>query len=424
MNTLSQQPEASRGSGTGVTRVLVADAFEPAGLTALKELGCDTIHEPELTAAQLPQRLATLQPEVLVVRETAVTAAAIEASGRLALVVQAGAGVEEIDLAAASRRGVFVSNCPGRNAHAVAELAWALVLACDRRVPDQVIRMREGRWDRVEFLKSAGLHGRTMGIVGLGQVGMEIARRAKAFGMGVVAWSRHLTEEKADAAGVHYCANIVNLAKLADVVCVCVAVNEETDGLVGEKFLNALRSGSILVNISSGRVIDESALAAAVRDRGIRAGLDVFVHEPESDRAAFESPLARLPGLYGTFHVAASTEQAAHAVATESVRVIREWMDRGTAPNCVNRARPTPSGVLLWVRHLNRPGVLAHIFYTLGQAGINVEEMENVIYEGAEAAMARMHLDQSPSDVHLQAIRQNPSVLGAGISNVPPRRSS
>ncbi|NBX25727.1 MAG: hydroxyacid dehydrogenase, partial [Planctomycetes bacterium] len=368
MTAFSQRQGSSAVSGRMTARVLVADAFEAAGLNALRDLGCETLHEPDLTAADLPARLATLQPEVLVVRETAVTAAAIEASQRLALVVQAGAGTEEIDLAAASRRGVFVSNCPGRNAHAVAELAWALVLACDRRVPDQVIRMREGKWDRATFLRSAGLHGRTMGIVGLGQVGMEIARRAKTFGMGVVAWSRHLTEEKADAAGVHFCANIVNLAKLADVVCVCVASNEETDGLIGDKFMNALKPGAVLVNISSGRVIDEGALTTAVRDRGIRAGLDVFAREPESDSATFDSPLAKLPGVYGTFHVAASTEQAAHAVATETVRVIREWLDRGTAPNCVNRARQTPATTLLSVRHLNRPGVLAHVFYTLGQA--------------------------------------------------------
>ena len=421
MTAFSQRQGSSAAGGRLTARVLVADAFEAAGLNALRDLGCETLHEPELTAADLAARLATLQPEVLVVRETSVNAAAIEASQRLALVVQAGAGTEEIDLAAASRRGVFVSNCPGRNAHAVAELAWALVLACDRRVPDQVIRMREGKWDRAEFMRSAGLHGRTMGIVGLGQVGMEIARRAKTFGMGVVAWSRHLTEEKADAAGVHYCSNIVNLAKLADVVCVCVAVNEETDGLIGDKFLHALKPGSILVNISSGRVIDEGALALAVRDRGIRAGLDVFAREPESDRATFDNPLGRQPGVYGTFHVGASTEQAAHAVATETVRVIREWLDRGTAPNCVNRARQTPATTLLSVRHLNRPGVLAHVFYTLGQAGINVEEMENIIYEGGEAAMARIHLDQAPSEDHLQAIRKNPAVLSAGLFTIARR---
>lgn len=418
MTTFSPRSGAPVSGSRATARILVADAFETAGLQALRDLGCDTIHEPTVSAAELPARLATLQPEVLVVRETAVTAAAIEASPRLALVVQAGAGVEEIDLVAASRRGVFVSNCPGRNAHAVAELAWAHVLACDRRVPDQVIRMREGKWDRADFLKAAGLHGRTMGIVGLGQVGMEIARRAKTFGMGVVAWSRHLTEEKADAAGVHFCANIVNLAKLADVVCVCVAVNEETDGLIGDKFLNALKPGAILVNISSGRVIDEGALAAAVRDRGIRAGLDVFAKEPESDRASFDSPLAKLPGVYGTFHVAASTDQAAQAVSTETVRVIREWLDRGTAPNCVNRARQTPATTLLSVRHLNRPGVLAHVFYTLGQGGINVEEMENIIYEGGEAAMARIHLDQAPSEDQLAAIRKNPAVLSAGLFTI------
>jgi len=421
MTSFTERSAAPTSANRATARILIADSFEAAGLQALRDLGCETLHEPDVTAADLAARIATLQPEVLVVRETAVHAAAIEASQRLSLVVQAGAGVDEIDLAAASKRGVFVSNCPGRNAHAVAELAWALVLACDRRIPDQVIRMREGKWARAEFMKSAGLHGRTMGIVGLGQVGMEIARRAKTFGMGVVAWSRHLSEDKADAAGVHFCANIVNLAKLADVVCVCVATHEETDGLIGEKFLNALKPGSILVNISSGRVIDEGALVAAVKDRGIRAGLDVFAKEPEKDQATFENPLGKLQGVYGTFHVGASTDQAAHAVASETVRVIREWLENGTAPNCVNRARQTPATTLLSVRHLNRPGVLAHVFYTLGQAGINVEEMENIIYEGGEAAIARVHLDQTPSEEHLQAIRKNPAVLSLGLFTITRR---
>jgi D-3-phosphoglycerate dehydrogenase len=116
--------------------------------------------------------------------------------------------------------------------------------------------------------------------------------------------------------------------------------------------------------------------------------------------------------------VAASTDQAAHAVSTETVRVIREWLDRGTAPNCVNRARQTPATTLLSVRHLNRPGVLAHVFYTLGQGGINVEEMENIIYEGGEAAMARIHLDQAPSEDQLAAIRKNPAVLSAGLFTI------
>lgn len=402
-------------------RILVADAFESVGLQALRDLGCETLHEPMLTSEQLPARVAELQPEVLVVRETAVTASVIEASQRLSLIVQAGAGTEEIDVAAASKRGVFVSNCPGRNAHAVAELAWALVLACDRRVPDQVVSLREGRWDRADFLKAAGIHGRTMGIVGLGQVGMEIARRAKTFGMGVVAWSRHLTEDKADSAGVHFCANIVNLAKLSDVVCVCVAANEQTDGLIGEKFVNAMKHDSILVNISSGRVLDEGAIAAAVKSRGLRVGLDVFAREPETDKAAFDNALIKLPGVYGTMHVAASTDQAAHAVASETVRTIREWLDKGTAPNCVNRSQQSPATTLLSVRHLNRPGVLAHVFYTLGQGSINVEEMENIIYEGGEAAIARVHLDQAPSEQHLDAIRKNPSVLSVGVFTIARR---
>jgi D-3-phosphoglycerate dehydrogenase len=122
--------------------------------------------------------------------------------------------------------------------------------------------------------------------------------------------------------------------------------------------------------------------------------------------------------VYGTFHVGASTTQAAHAVAAETVRVIREWLESGSAPNCVNRARSTPATTLLSVRHLNRPGVLAHVFYTLGQAGINAEEMENIIYDGGEAALARIHLNQTPTEEQMNTIRRNANVLSASITSI------
>ena len=140
---------------------------------------------------------------MLVVRSTKVTAAALH-SGALKLVVRAGAGYNTIDVAAASRRGIYVSNCPGKNSMAVAELAFGLILALDRRIADNVAALRQGQWNKKEFSKARGLFGRTLGLIGLGQIGREMVPRARAFGLRVVAWSRSLTPESARALGVEH----------------------------------------------------------------------------------------------------------------------------------------------------------------------------------------------------------------------------
>lgn len=400
------------------TRVLIADKFEQAGVEALEALKCTIEMDPALTGPQLEAAIARHDPEILIVRGTRVPAGAFEAARSLALVVRAGAGYDTIDVATASARGIFVANCPGRNSIAVAELAWALILSCDRRIPDQTADLRRGAWNKKEYAKAAGLHGRTLGIVGLGRIGREIAARGRAFGMNIVAWSRSLTEEMADQLDIGYCSKLINLAKLADVVSVSVAATPDTHGLIGEKFLAALKPGAYLINTSRGTVVDGEALSAAIRDKGLRAGLDVFANEPADPVGSFEDPIIAQPGVYGTHHVGASTDQAQQAIAAEAVRIVKTYLTSGSVPHCVNRATSTPATNLLTVRHLNRPGVLAHVFYTLGQAGINVEEMENIIYEGAAAACARIQLDEPPTGEHLNAIRANDDVLSVELTMI------
>jgi D-3-phosphoglycerate dehydrogenase len=399
-------------------KVLVADKFESAGLEQLQTIGCRVEFEPDLVGDTLQAALHTHDPDVLVVRGTKVPAAAIHAADRLSLVVRAGAGYDSIDVVAASEKGIFVANCPGRNSAAVAELAWSLILSCDRRVPDQTADLRRGVWKKKEYAKASGLYGRTLGVVGLGRIGSEIASRGHAFGMRVVAWSRSLTQEKADELGVGFCANLINLAKQADVVSISVAATAETDDLIGDKFCAALKPGSIVVNTSRGSVLDEDALRAVIREKGIRAGLDVYAIEPSGGEGKFEDPIIGEPCVYGTHHVGASTDQAQQAIAAEAVRIIDVYQTMGSVPNCVNRADTTAATNLLIVRHLNQPGVLAHVFYTLGQAGINVEEMENVIYDGAKAACARIQLDEPPLPEHLAAIRSNDDVLSVDVSTL------
>jgi D-3-phosphoglycerate dehydrogenase / 2-oxoglutarate reductase len=410
--------ESGRAAPTHTTRILIADKFEPSGVDALDDLGCDVMIDPDLTADTLAHALAEHDPDILIVRSTKVPLAAIDGAKGLNLIIRAGAGYDTIDVSAASDRGIFVANCPGRNSIAVAELVWALILSCDRRVPDQTADLRNSVWNKKEYSKAAGLYGKTLGIVGLGQIGLEVARRGEAFGMKIVAWSRSLTEERADELGVGYVSKLLNLAKMADVISVNVAATADTQHLINEQFCQAMRPGAYFINTSRGSVVDEAALTKAIREKGIRAGLDVFESEPGGGTGEFTSPIVKEPGVYGTHHVGASTQQAQEAIAAETVRIVKSFLTTGEVPNCVNRAALTPATILLTVRHLNKPGVLAHVFYTLGQAGINVEEMENVIYDGAKAACARIQLDDTPGEEHIQTISNNENVLSVDLQKI------
>lgn len=398
-------------------KVLIADPFETTGLEGLADAGCEVVFDPALKDDELAAALRTSHAEVLIVRSTKVTAAMMDA-GDLALIVRAGAGYNTIDVAAASARGIYVSNCPGKNSTAVAELAFGLILALDRRIPDNVAELRAGRWDKKEFSKAAGLRGRTLGLLGFGNIAQELARRAQAFGMDLAIWSRRfeagdgpdidLRRYGLDPANRESRITILptprDVAAVADVLSVHVALGPETRGLVDAALLGALRPGAIVINTSRAEVVDHDALAAAVRDRGIRVGLDVYPDEPTTGTGEYSLPLLALPGVYGTHHIGASTEQAQEAIAAETVRIVRSFKETGQVPNCVNLARRTPATHLLVVRHHNRPGVLAHVFEHLRADGINVLETENVIFEDAGAAVARINLDGAPHESRIATI--------------------
>ena len=386
-------------------RVLIADSFEASGREALAAIGCEVLYEPKLKDVALVDAINNKQPDVLVVRSTHVPATAIEA-GPLKLVVRAGAGYNTIDVAAASQRGVYVSNCPGKNSVAVAELAFGLMLALDRRIADNVITLRSGHWNKTEFSKGRGLLGRTLGLVGLGQIAQEMIPRARAFGMPVVAWSRSLTPEKAKQLGVVHKESLREVAAAADIVSIHLALAKDTRGLVGKDFFDSMCEGAYFINTSRGEVVDQAALVDALHNRGIRAGLDVYASEPTSGTADFSDPIANEPNVYGTHHIGASTEQAQEAIAAETVRIIQSFRDSGRVPNAVNIARRTPATCMLTVRHRDKPGVLARVLDAISAARINVQEMENVIFEGAQAAVARINLETAPPDDMLESLRR------------------
>jgi D-3-phosphoglycerate dehydrogenase len=385
-------------------RVLIADKFEQSGRDGLQAIGCEVSFQPDLKDESLTDAIRQQSPDILVVRGTKVTEPML-AAGQIKLVVRAGAGFNTIDVAAASRRGIYVSNCPGKNSIAVAELAFALILALDRRVADNVIALRRGEWNKKEFSKARGLFGRTLGLVGVGKIGAEMIPRAQAFGMRVVAWSRSLTPERAAELGVERKASPADVARDADVVSVHVALNSDTKGFLSTEFFGAMREGAYFINTARGEVVDQNALIDAMRGRGVRAGLDVFAGEPTSATAAFSDEIAQEPNLYGTHHIAASTDQAQEAIAAETVRIVREFKETGNVPNVVNLARQTPATHRLVVRHLDRPGVLAAVLDAIKSEHINVQEMENIVFEGAEAAVARINLDNAPSAEILNRLR-------------------
>jgi D-3-phosphoglycerate dehydrogenase len=414
--------------------VLVADKFEKSGVDGLAAAGCEVQYEPDLKDDALAAAIGSSGAEVLVVRSTKVTAAMMDA-GRLSLIVRAGAGYNTIDVAAASTRGIYVSNCPGKNAIAVAELAIGLLLSLDRRIPDNVAELRSGKWNKKEYSKAAGLYGRTLALLGVGSIGQEVVRRAAAFGLNIVIWSRRfdgrsgpIDDAAARELGLETAARAVHIefaptpeaaAALADVLSVHVALGPETKGLVDAALLAKLKPGAIVINTARGEVVDYAALAEAVKTRGLRVGLDVYAKEPAAATAEFTDPIVALPGVYGTHHIGASTDQAQEAIAAETVRIIRSYRETGRVPNVVNLARRTPATHMLVVRHRDRPGVLAHVFEHLRRANLNVQETENIVFEGAEAAVARINLDGEPSSALCDQITSaNADVLDLQLVNL------
>ena len=397
-------------------KVLVADQFEQSGLDGLAAAGCEVVFDASLKDDALSAALAESRAEVLIVRSTKVTAAMLDA-GDLALIVRAGAGYNTIDVGAASARGIYVSNCPGKNSIAVAELAFGLILALDRRIPDNVVELRAGHWDKKEFSKAKGLYGRTLGLLGFGNIAQELARRAQAFGLDIVIWARRFEagtsvdlgsyglDPASHMSRITIAATPGDVAAVADILSVHVALGPETRGLVDADLLARLRPGAFFINTSRAEVVDHDALAAAVRDRGIRVGLDVYPDEPTTATAEFSLPILGSPGVYGTHHIGASTEQAQEAIAAETVRIVRSFKETGRVPNVVNLARRSQASHMLVVRHRNRPGVLAHVFDNLRGEGINVLETQNIIFEDAQAAVARINIDGSPSGALLAGIQ-------------------
>ncbi len=397
-------------------KILVADNIAEVGVRALEEAGHTVVEKAKLGGEALVEALREEEPQVLIVRSTKVTPEALDANARLELIVRAGAGYDTIDVEGASARGVFVANCPGKNSVAVAELVMGLVLALDRRIPDNVIDAREGRWNKKAYAQGDGLKGKTLGIIGMGNIGQAVAERAEAFEMRVVAWSRSLTDEKAFAYGVERRESIEAVAQEADVVTLHVASTPETKHLAGRAFFEAMKEGAYFINTTRAPVVDEEALRWAMDEKGVRAALDVMAGEPsEKQTDSFEHPLMGHPNCYMTHHIGASTQQAQDATAEEAARVVLTYDEEGSVPNCVNLARQTPATHQLTVRHRDKVGVLAGVLDEIRKANWNIQEMDNLIFEGAKAACANIRIDGEPGEDALARIAAQEDVLAVSV---------
>jgi D-3-phosphoglycerate dehydrogenase / 2-oxoglutarate reductase len=384
-------------------RVYIADKLPEEAISELEDLGVHVTNEPTTTAAGLNEGLGETQ--ILVVRSTMVSIECIQNSPALSLIIRAGAGVNNIDMAAASDMGIYVANCPGQNSIAVAELAMGLILALDRYIADNVSNFRAGKWDKAAFSKADGLFGKTLGIIGTGQIGREVITRAQAFGMPVIAWSRSLTEELAGELGVLKAGNIREVAEQCDVLSIHLAQNEHTKGIISKEILSALKDGAMVINTSRAGVVDEDALFEEVKKGRLRVGLDVFSDEPEFKEGEFTSRFQELDQAYVTHHIGASTRQAQLAVASDAVDIVRGYVQEGHVRNWLNRCEQTDAPWQLVVRHYDKPGVIANVMSELKEANINAQELTNVIFEGKKTACCTIQLDLEPSEQIMESIR-------------------
>jgi D-3-phosphoglycerate dehydrogenase / 2-oxoglutarate reductase len=314
-------------------KIIICDPISPKGIALLQQ-------RPEFEVVVLPKRLseAELLPVVadataLVVRsETKVTRKVIEAAKQLRVVGRAGVGVDNVDIEASTQHGVVVMNTPGGNTVTTAELSFTMLLCLARKVPQAHATMVAGKWDRKLF-QGVELQGKTLGVLGFGRIGTEVARRAVAFGMRVVAYDPYLTEERARAVGAEFAAELDHVYREADFLTVHMPVTKETKEMLNAAAFAKMKPGVKIVNCARGEIISETDLIAALESNKVAgAALDVFAVEP----LPADHPYRKQPNLILTPHLGASTEEAQEKCGIEVAEVIAGYLLTGEVRNAVN----------------------------------------------------------------------------------------
>ena len=386
-------------------KVLVADKFPDQHIKKMQEMDLDVTYAPKLGENDLPNEIK--ENDILVVRSTKVNEQTIENAKSLDLIIRAGAGVNNINIPAANKKGIYVANCPGMNSVAVAELAMGLMISLDRKIPDNVSDFRNSKWNKAEYSKAEGLKGKTLGIIGFGNIGKEVAKRALAFEMRV--YAKDISRIEGET--VKDFSEMDQLLPMCDIITIHLPSTQETKGLFNKKMFSYMKNNALLINTSRADVLDEDALLEAIKEKNIRVAVDVFKGEPEGKSGEVKSRLQSNPNVYVTHHIGASTQQAQNAVADETIRIIEDFTTSGVIAHWVNRAKITDAKYQLVVKHFDKPGVLAGILDVIRDGNINIEEIENIIFEGGTAACCTMKLMGPASAEMLKKMNDNPNVL-------------
>ncbi|MFW5799836.1 MAG: NAD(P)-dependent oxidoreductase [Spirochaetota bacterium] len=315
-------------------KILIADKFPEKWIDKLKEKNHEVTFNKSLTGEDLPE--AIKDNNILVVRSTKVNKDTIDAAKNLKLIIRAGSGYNTIDIDYAKEKGIAVSNCPGMNSLAVAELAMTHMLALDRRLYHNVRDLRAKKWNKKEYSKADGIYGKSLGIIGIGVIGREVAKRAQAFGMRLLGYDPYLKDGEFEKLNIKKYDDIYNLAKDADIITIHLPETKETKGLFDEKFFSNMKDGATFINTSRGGVVKQDDLLKAVKEKNIKAGIDVYENEPDANANEFNDEITQYENIYGTHHIGASTNQAQDAVAEMAVKIVDEYEKTGKFLNRVN----------------------------------------------------------------------------------------
>jgi D-3-phosphoglycerate dehydrogenase len=397
-------------------RLLLADELDQGPLEELSLLGVELSYQPDLTPSTLPDALEGVH--LLVVRSTPVPADVIEGARELSVIIVAGEDVSRIDLAAASARGIYVANCPGKTAAAVAEITFALILALDRKLVDATVDLRAGRWEQARYQGAAGIEGRRIGIAGLGSVGRRVLKCARAFGMQPFVWSRSLTPARAARLDVGYCASLEQLAARSEVLSIHLPLRPDTRGIVDRAVLAALPDEAIVIHTAHPAIVDYEALRELAGRKRFRVGLDVY----PTERSPWGRFLEEGPGnglVYGTPYIGGSTRQADTATAREVSRIVRAFLTEEEVPNVINVCRSTPARFSVVLRMKDQVGVLANALNVIKRHGINVEECTNTVFDGAKAGCIKLRVSGRPTEACLQEISAFDEVLYVDVVQLP-----
>jgi|BEDMetMinimDraft_2_1075160.scaffolds.fasta_scaffold04713_2 D-3-phosphoglycerate dehydrogenase len=353
-------------------RILVADPLAEDGIKRLKQVGLVDV-KLKLSEDELVQDIG--EYDALVVRsETKVTARVIEAAKRLKVIGRAGVGIDNIDVATATKKGIMVVNAPSGNIIAAAEHTIALMLALARRIPQADLSVRRGEWTRSKF-QGSEIRDKTLGIIGLGNIGVEVAKRAKGLDMKVIAYDPIIPQDRAEQYGVKL-VDLNELLSLSDFVTLHVPLTDSTRNLIGRAELNLMKPSAVLINCARGGVLDEQALYEALKDGKIAgAALDVFASEPP-----INSPLLELDNVVLTPHIGGSTKEAQISVAYEVADEIAAVLSGGFARHVINAPSIPPEDLPIYGPYIELTKKLAKLFTQLRRQRVKQIQLT---YKGA-----------------------------------------